>query len=66
MEENDEYEVGNHKNQGANRGTNGEETDEIKDTKVSTGRGLLQRSGVDESFRVNVRIEDEEQVVAVG
>ncbi len=65
MEENDEYEVCNHKDQGANRGTDGEETDETENSKVSPGRGLLQRSWVDESFRVNVRVEDEEQVVAI-
>lgn len=66
MEESDEYEVSNHKDQGTDRGTNGEETDETDDSKISTSRGLLQRSWVDESFGVNVRIKDEEQVVPVG
>lgn len=66
MEENDEYEICNHKDQRPDCGTNGKETDETKNPKVSPGRCLLQRSGIDESFRVDVRVEDEEQVVAIS
>lgn len=66
MEEGNENEVGYHQDQGANCGTNGEEADETNDPEVSTGRSLLQRSGVDKSLGIDVRIEHEEQIIAVG
>lgn len=66
VEEDDEDEEDDHEDDGARCGSDTEEPDEADDGEVGACGGLLQRSGVDETFGVDVGVEDEEQVVAIG
>lgn len=66
MEENDEDEEDHHENDGARCGLDTEKPDEADDGEVGAGSGLLQCSRIHETLGVDVGVEDEEEVIAIG
>lgn len=59
MEEYKENQVDDHQDQWTNGSPNGEQAYQTNDGKVDASCSLLQRTGIDEAFRINVGIEDE-------
>ena len=59
MEEYKENQIDDHQNQWTNGSSDGEQAYQTNDGKVNASCSLLQRTGIDEAFRVDVGIEDE-------
>ena len=66
VEEDDEDQEHDHEDDGTRRGFDAEKSDKADDGKIGACRGLLQGPRVDETFRVNVRVDDKEKIVSIG
>ena len=60
MEEYKENQIDDHQNQWTNGSFDGEQAYQTNDCKVNSSCSLLQRTGINEAFRVDVGIEHEE------
>ena len=59
MEEYEEYQIDDHQNQWTNGSFDGEQAYQTNDGKVNSSCSLLQCTGINEAFCVDVGIEDE-------
>ena len=66
MPKNHEDEEYDHEDQWSNSSLDGEETNKTENTKIAPCGGLSQCPSVDQSFRVDLGVEDEEQIVAIS
>ena len=66
MEQDDENQVDDHQDQGADGGFNGKESDQTDDGEVDASCCLLQSAWVDEALGVDCGVEDVQHVVTIS